>query len=102
MFSASWSPDDALTLAAAGSKGKLQIWDISTNGGARKSFAQKLKEANRTVKEKQGDGLIGVTSDDEDDTMKRSSERCRKYKLVARMIQPARPDHSPLVLADSV
>lgn len=67
VFSASWSPDDALTVAAAGSKGKLQIWDIAANSGVRKSFAQKLREANRTVKEKQGDGLVGVASDDEED-----------------------------------
>ncbi|KAH9064006.1 hypothetical protein EDB87DRAFT_1601812, partial [Lactarius vividus] len=37
VFSAVWSPDDPLTLAAAGSKAKLQIWDVGANFGARKT-----------------------------------------------------------------
>jgi periodic tryptophan protein 1 len=68
VFSASWSPDDVLTLAAAGSKGKLQIWDVATNGGARRTLAAKIQEAGRALKEKTGDGVVGVVSDDEDDS----------------------------------
>lgn len=60
-----WSPDDPLTLAAAGSKAKLQIWDVSANFGARKAFGPKLAEAGREVKEKTGGGVIGVVDDDE-------------------------------------
>jgi periodic tryptophan protein 1 len=68
VFSASWSPDDVLTLAAAGSKGKLQIWDVATNGGARRTLAGKIQEAGRALREKTGDGVVGVVSDDEDDS----------------------------------
>ncbi|KAF7336845.1 putative WD repeat-containing protein C17D11.16 [Mycena venus] len=54
-----FSPDDPLTLAAAGSKAKLQIWDVAANFGARKAFGAKLREAGRG-------GVVGVVSDDED------------------------------------
>ncbi|KAH9831545.1 transducin family protein/WD-40 repeat family protein [Rhodofomes roseus] len=66
VFSTSWSPDDALTLAAAGSQGKLQVWDIGANAGARKALGSKLAEAGRMLKEKMGGGVVGVASDDED------------------------------------
>ncbi|PPR02610.1 hypothetical protein CVT24_002181 [Panaeolus cyanescens] len=69
VFSTVFSPDDPLTVAAAGSKAKLQIWDVGANFGARKAFASKLREAGRTLKEKQegqGGGVIGVASDDEE------------------------------------
>lgn len=60
-----WSPDDPLTLAAAGSKAKMQIWDVGANSGARKAFGPKLAAAGRIVKEKEGGGVVGVQSDDE-------------------------------------
>ena len=68
MFSATFSPDDALTLAAAGSKGKLQIWDVGTNAGVRKAFASKFAQAGKEFKEKSGDGVVGVVDDDEGDS----------------------------------
>ncbi|KAL5525702.1 hypothetical protein ACEPAG_7039 [Sanghuangporus baumii] len=68
VFSASFSPDDPLTVAAAGSKAKLQIWDVGANTGVRKAFAQKLKETGREVRQKEGGGVIGVVSDDEGDS----------------------------------
>ena len=61
-----WSPDDPLTLAAAGSKAKLQVWDVAANAGARKALGSKLVEAGRTIKEKTTGGVIGVQSDDEE------------------------------------
>ncbi|KAF9448666.1 WD40 repeat-like protein [Macrolepiota fuliginosa MF-IS2] len=69
VFSTTWSPDDPLTLAAAGSKAKLQIWDVGANFGTRKAFGNKLRDAGRTLREKgvgEGGGVIGVQSDDED------------------------------------
>lgn len=66
MFSTVFSPDDPLTLAAAGSKAKVQIWDVSAAQGARKAFGKKLAEAGRVLREKQGAGLVGVVSDDEE------------------------------------
>ena len=68
MFSTGFSPDDPLTVAAAGSKAKLQIWDVGANFGTRKAFASKLREAGRVLKEKETSqgGVIGVVSDDEE------------------------------------
>lgn len=66
MFSVSWSPDDPLTLAAAGSKAKLQVWDTGANAGVRKVLGPKIKAVGREVKEKESGGVIGVVSDDED------------------------------------
>ncbi|KAF7312588.1 WD-REPEATS-REGION domain-containing protein [Mycena indigotica] len=70
VFSVAFSPDDPLTLAAAGSKAKLQIWDVGANMGARKAFGAKLKEAGRVLREREaGDGqggVVGVASDDEE------------------------------------
>lgn len=62
-----WSPDDPLTLAAAGSKAKLQIWEVGANMGARKTFRTKLAQAGREIREKEGSGgVIGVQDDDSD------------------------------------
>jgi len=59
-----------LTLAAAGSKAKLQLWDLGTNFGTRKAFATKLKESGKILKEKEAKeghgGIIGVQDDDEE------------------------------------
>jgi periodic tryptophan protein 1 len=69
VFSTVFSPDDPLTVAAAGSKAKLQIWDVGANFGARKAFGAKLREAGRTLREKEegkGGGVIGVASDGEE------------------------------------
>lgn len=64
-----WSPDDPLTLAAAGSKAKMQLWDVGTNMGCRKAFSSKLKAAGKALKEKAdagSGGMIGVHSDGEE------------------------------------
>ncbi|CAL1716964.1 unnamed protein product [Somion occarium] len=66
VFSVAWSPDDPLTLAAAGSKAKLQVWEVGANAGARKVLGPKAAAAGRMVKEKQSGGVIGVATDDED------------------------------------
>ncbi|KAJ7126746.1 WD40-repeat-containing domain protein [Mycena epipterygia] len=71
VFSTVFSPDDPLTLAAAGSKAKLQIWDVGANFGARKAFGAKLREAGRVLREKEEGkdnkgGVVGVVSDDEE------------------------------------
>ncbi|KAK7050825.1 rRNA-processing protein [Paramarasmius palmivorus] len=72
VFSTTFSPDDPLTLAAAGSKAKLQIWDVGANFGARKAFGPKIRAAGRALREREekeggSGGIIGVQSDDEDD-----------------------------------
>ncbi|KAH6909138.1 transducin family protein/WD-40 repeat family protein [Coprinopsis sp. MPI-PUGE-AT-0042] len=68
VFSTVWSPDDPLTIAAAGSKAKLQLWDVGSNFGARQAFSKKLKEAGKVLREKSGDGqggVIAVADEDE-------------------------------------
>ncbi|TFY75686.1 hypothetical protein EWM64_g8323 [Hericium alpestre] len=66
VFSTVWSPDDPLTLAAAGSKAKLQIWDVGANFGARKAFGSKVAAAGRALKEKSTGGVVGVVDDDDE------------------------------------
>ncbi|KAL1949629.1 hypothetical protein VTO73DRAFT_8510 [Trametes versicolor] len=66
IFSTVWSPDDPLTLAAAGSKAKLQIWDVGANQNARKVLGPKVAQAGKVLKEKPGGGVISVGTDDED------------------------------------
>jgi periodic tryptophan protein 1 len=68
VFSTIWSPDDALTLAAGGSAGKLQIWDAGANQNVRKTLGTKLTEMGKTWKEKAGGGIIGVADDGDGDS----------------------------------
>ncbi|KAM0754017.1 WD40 repeat-like protein [Meredithblackwellia eburnea MCA 4105] len=65
VFSASFCPDDATTLAVAGSKANLQIWDLATNPGVRSVFGDRLKALGKDLT-KQGSGLISVQDEDED------------------------------------
>ncbi|KAG9031133.1 hypothetical protein FRB95_003107 [Tulasnella sp. JGI-2019a] len=65
VFSVTWSPDDPLTLAAAGSQARLQIWDVASNAAARKVFGDKLPQ--RPWKERGNGGLVGVVDDDDDE-----------------------------------
>jgi len=53
-----------LTLAAAGSLGKLQIWDAGAKQGVRKILADKLPE--REWKQRDND-VVGLVVDDGDD-----------------------------------
>jgi len=59
-----WSPDDPLTLAAGGSKGKLQIWEVGATTSVRNAFKSKLTQTGKEIREKEtGDGIIGVNDD---------------------------------------
>ncbi|SGY40641.1 BQ5605_C003g02405 [Microbotryum silenes-dioicae] len=64
VFSASFCPDDATTLAVAGSKANLQIWDTSTNPGVRTVFGDRLKALGKSL-EKSGPGIVALADDDE-------------------------------------
>lgn len=66
VFSASWCPDDPTTLAVAGSKANLQIWDTATNAGIRSTFGDRLKALGKDLN-KGGQGVIGLAADEEDD-----------------------------------
>ncbi|WFD25018.1 rRNA-processing protein [Malassezia equina] len=43
LFTASFSPNDPLTVAAAGSAGKLHLWDTLANAGVRRAFSDRLR-----------------------------------------------------------
>ncbi|CAE6423580.1 unnamed protein product [Rhizoctonia solani] len=67
VFTVAFSPDDPLTLAAAGSKAKLQVWDIGANAGARKSFGSRLpSRQGGWEKTREGGGVVGIQSDNEE------------------------------------
>ncbi|KAI0033541.1 WD40-repeat-containing domain protein, partial [Vararia minispora EC-137] len=74
VFTVTFSPDDPLTIAAAGSKAKLQIWDVGANSGARKTFAPKLAAAGRAMREREGGGVVGVVDDAESSEGERDEE----------------------------
>ena len=71
-----FSPDDPLTLAAAGSKAKMQIWAVGANMGARKAFGNKLREVGRVLREKESSsgGVVGVVSDNEESDVEGGEE----------------------------
>ncbi|KAF9778930.1 transducin family protein/WD-40 repeat family protein [Thelephora terrestris] len=68
VFSTVWSPDDPLTLAAGGSAGQLQIWDIGANQNVRKTLSAKLTAAGKTLKEKESGGVVSVADDGDGDS----------------------------------
>lgn len=66
MFTVRWSPDSPLTLAAAGSYARLQIWDTASNAGIRQAFGQRLRQAGKELREaKKNAGIIGIVDDEE-------------------------------------
>jgi periodic tryptophan protein 1 len=70
VFTSRWSPDaeTPLTLAAAGSKATVQVWDVASNAGARKAFGERLRRHGRELGEmKKGGGIVGVEDEDEED-----------------------------------
>lgn len=70
VFAARWSPDPEapLTLAAAGSKATLQVWDAASNAGARKAFGERLKRHGRELGAvKAGGGVVAMDPDEESD-----------------------------------
>lgn len=70
MFTTRFSPDPEtpLTVAAAGSKAILQVWDVASNAGARKAFGERLRRHGRELGEiKKGSGVVAVQDDAEED-----------------------------------
>ena len=62
VFSTNFGPDAevAFRLAVAGSKGSVQVWDTSTNGAIRRTFASRMKSDDGPVLEK----LVGLQDND--------------------------------------
>ena len=70
VFTARWCPDaeSPLTLAAAGSKASLQIWDVASNPGARAAFGARLRKHGRELGEIKGSGgVVGIVDDGDED-----------------------------------
>ncbi|PWN53313.1 WD40 repeat-like protein [Violaceomyces palustris] len=73
VFSVTFCPDEPLTLAAAGSKGKLQIWDTLSNVGVRKTFGDRIRKLNNSNvridgdEPARGDGVVGIDDEDDED-----------------------------------
>ncbi|KAF2099639.1 transducin family protein [Rhizodiscina lignyota] len=61
VFSTTFAPDSEVSfrLAVAGSKSSVQIWDTSTNGAVRRTFADRLGQPSSEVKER----LVGIADD---------------------------------------
>lgn len=69
VFTVRFSPDSPLTLAAAGSLAKVQVWDVASNAGARQAFGSRLRQAGKELAEaKKGAGVVGVADDDDEDS----------------------------------
>ncbi|KAI5287969.1 hypothetical protein KEM54_005583 [Ascosphaera aggregata] len=71
ILSVGFAPDDevAFRLNIAGSRGVVKVWDTSTNGGVRKTFAERIGE-NPLVETKErviGMAVDEKASDDEED-----------------------------------
>lgn len=66
VFSTNFAPDAEVgfRLAVAGSKGTVQIWDSSTNGAVRRTFAHRLPDLEGDVEER----TIGVNLDDDEES----------------------------------
>ncbi|KAL8829446.1 MAG: hypothetical protein Q9191_002011 [Dirinaria sp. TL-2023a] len=64
IFTTKFAPDAEVgfRLAAAGSKGSMQIWDTSTNSAVRRAFGSRVASSNEDVKER----LVGVEEDSSD------------------------------------
>lgn len=74
LFTAKFSPNDPLTLAAAGSAGQLQVFNALSNPAVRKTFAHTLRSLKDDLKvdldgtePSRGDGIIRIQDDDDDD-----------------------------------
>jgi periodic tryptophan protein 1 len=65
VFSASFCPEDPTTLAVAGSRGSLQLWDSATNAGVRRAFGPRLAELGKDASHKNSDGVVRLVDDDD-------------------------------------
>lgn len=65
VFSVGFAPDDevAFRLNIAGSRGVVKIWDTSTNGGVRRTFAERIGESASTETKER---IIGMAADDKE------------------------------------
>ncbi|GAK62378.1 WD40 repeat-like protein [Moesziomyces antarcticus] len=74
IFAAKFSPNDPLTLAAAGSAGQMQVFNALSNSAVRKTYADRLRKLTGDAKvdldgtePSRGDGIVRVEDDSDDD-----------------------------------
>ncbi len=75
IFASKFSPNDPLTLAAAGSAGQLQVFNALSNAGVRKTFGDRLRKLSGEAKvdldgtePSRGDGIVRIEDNDDDDS----------------------------------
>lgn len=74
IFAAKFSPNDPLTLAAAGSAGQVQVFNALSNPAVRKTFGDRLRKLTGEQKvdldgtePSRGDGIVRIQDDDDDE-----------------------------------
>ncbi|KDN44122.1 WD40 repeat-like protein [Tilletiaria anomala UBC 951] len=74
IFSVAFSPDEAMTVAVAGSKGVLRVWDAFANVGVRKTFGDRLKALSKDKipaldgpEPSRGDGVVKLADEDDEE-----------------------------------
>ncbi|KAI8827223.1 WD40-repeat-containing domain protein [Fimicolochytrium jonesii] len=65
VFATTFSPDAPYTIAAAGSKGKVLVWNLENNAGVRRAFNAKRSDAEAEVAAPPRKEITGVESDGE-------------------------------------
>lgn len=75
IFASQFSPNDPLSLAAAGSAGQLHVFNTLSNAAVRKTFADRLRTLQADhhllldgTEPNRGDGIIRIDDHDDDDT----------------------------------
>lgn len=93
IFTAAFSPDDPLTIAVAGSAGKVKVWNALGARGVRSVFAEQLRTFGKALRSKQeadkdGDGeIVEVLPDDEpsDDEEEQGEESATESATEVKM-----------------
>ena len=74
VFSTRFDPDVGFRLAVAGSKGKVQVWDTSTNAAARRAFGNRVSAFAGQEGDVQ-ERMIGVDVDDDEEDESEEEEQ---------------------------
>ncbi|PWN28413.1 WD40 repeat-like protein, partial [Jaminaea rosea] len=68
VFAASFSPDEPLVIAAAGSSGKVKVWDAGQAKGVASVFGERVREFGRGLRERRKrDAAAGEDQEKEDE-----------------------------------
>ncbi|KAI9003109.1 WD40-repeat-containing domain protein [Gaertneriomyces semiglobifer] len=67
VFSANFSPDSPYAVCAAGSKGKVLVWNLEDNAGVRRAFPVHQHNVAATAEKPKKKEITGVESDSEEE-----------------------------------